>query len=94
LLYVWTIGSSFVSPVIGAAGYRKVITQRVDTSTGIDFRKEKGHQSLFNADETLSEVEGGVWKAFKAVTTNFIRNLKAKNYMSLVEVRLSAYKIM
>jgi hypothetical protein len=59
----------------------------------IKFSTLNTHQPLVNADTILSEAEAGVWKAFKAVTTNFLRNLKAENYISLVEARKSAYKI-
>jgi hypothetical protein len=41
-------------------------------------------------DETFSEVGVVAWRAYKAETTNFVGNVKAENYASLVEELLSA----
>jgi hypothetical protein len=41
---------------------------------------------------TSSEVERGAWRAFKAVTTNFLRSSKVENYESFVEL-VKAYRV-
>jgi hypothetical protein len=41
-------------------------------------------------DEALSKAERGTRTAFKAVTTNFLRNFKAENYESLAEELLNS----
>jgi hypothetical protein len=44
--------------------------------------------------ELLSEGEGGVLRAFKAVTTNVLGSLKAKKLLGTVEELHNAYKFM
>jgi hypothetical protein len=44
-------------------------------------------------DESLSEVEGRAWRAFKTANTNILAIFNAENYNSLAEELLSACKI-
>jgi hypothetical protein len=80
---------------LGQPGTRKsLLKERGTPRQAFIWGKKNAHESLVNADETSSEADWGAWKMCKALTTNSLRNLRAKKYMSLVEGRLSSYKIM
>jgi hypothetical protein len=46
---------------------------------------------LVNPDKTVSEIKVDAWRAFRALTINFLGDVKAEHYESHFEEPLSAY---